>query len=262
MKWVSGGGSGGSGGTAEDAAAQATLEEKHWPYVWAIRESEVLDWKRGLEPEQLQPLAIVQQDMPVEIMSHLYLSDARRARDITTLKAKGITHVLNVAGLEAPSPVKEYEKEGITLLSINADDEEGYRMVENNLVECRAFVDGVKAAGGKCVCHCVAGINRSGVTVAALLLLERSEMTVLEAVAHCRRRRGNAFLWNHTFQRELVALADREGRLGPLPGEEGCCAAEACPTKSESEAAAALFDRSGAAPKKAFKAADVKTLFG
>ena len=68
------------------------------------------------------------------------------------------------------------------MLSINADDEEGYRMVENNLVECRAFVDGVKAAGGKCVCHCVAGINRS--VLMAVALLRRWRVIILRSGLH------------------------------------------------------------------------------
>ena len=94
------------------------------------------------------------------------------------------------------------------------------------------------------VVHCHAGINRSGVIAAALMML-RTNSSVLETVAHCRRQRGNAFLWNRTcdlgaepvsapvlashltstppasrprtlidtFQKELVALARNFSRL-------------------------------------------------
>ena len=195
---------------------------KTWPYVWAIRESELLDWKMNLSTEEVETMALAQSQMPVQIMPHLFLSDARRARDVDLLAERGITHVLNVAGLEAPSPREDYTRRGIELLEIKADDEEGYPMLEKHLLECQAFVEGARAAGGKCVVHCVAGINRSGVTAAALLLLERKDATVLDAVAHCRSRRGNAFLWNRTFQWELVRLAERKGQLGPAPGQEGC----------------------------------------
>ena len=42
--------------------------------------------------------------------------------------------------------------------------------------------------------------------------------TVLDAVKHIRERRGNCFLWNNSFQQELVAHARRIHLLGdPLP---------------------------------------------
>ena len=112
---------------------------------------------------------------------------------------------------------------------VDADDEEGYKMLGQHLEECRAFVAKARAIdGGKCAVHCHAGINRSGVMVAAIYMLD-SGASVLDAVAHCRMQRGNAFLWNHTFQEELVALARESGLLGPKPGDEGCRVPNAAP---------------------------------
>jgi len=51
------------------------------------------------------------------------------------------------------------------------------------------------------------------------MLSERE--TVLVTIAHIRKRRGNAFLWNESFQEQLVQLARNEGLLGPKPGSAG-----------------------------------------
>lgn len=59
--------------------------------------------------------------------------------------------------------------------------------------------------------HCVAGINRSGVLVAAARMLDE-RTSVLATVKHCRAQRGSTFLWNESFQEQLVALARREGQ--------------------------------------------------
>mmetsp|Transcript_46315 Transcript_46315/g.92870 ORF Transcript_46315/g.92870 Transcript_46315/m.92870 type:complete len:121 (+) Transcript_46315:480-842(+) len=94
-------------------------------------------------------------------------------------------------------------------------------MLAKHLSEAREFIAAARDSGGKCVVHCVAGINRSGVTVAAEHMLT-TRQNVLEVVAHCRKQRGNVFLSNKSFQEELVALARAHDLLGPKPGEQGC----------------------------------------
>merc|ERR1712014_140519 len=108
------------------------------------------------------------------------------------------------------------------------DDEEGYPMLDRHLGSARAFIAAAKSTGGKCLVHCVAGISRSGVLVAAETLLSE-RMTVLDTVAHCRRCRGNAFLWNNSFQEQLVSLARKEGLLGASPGQAGSIVSEVPP---------------------------------
>lgn len=142
--------------------------------------------------------------------------------DKDRLKTLGITHVLNVAGQGAGSLEDDkYRKLGITYKSIAASDREGYLMFENHLDECRSYISSCRKSGGKCVVHCQAGANRSGIIVAAEFMLTK-RMTVLEVIYHCRKQRGNVFLCNASFQRELVSLARSEGLLGPKPGHPGC----------------------------------------
>jgi predicted protein tyrosine phosphatase len=171
--------------------------------------------------EEVTAIAHAQQQLPCEISPSLYLSDARRAHDITLLQALHITHVLNVAGRAAQGPHKAYIAAGIAVLNIDADDEEGYPMLSRHLAECRAFIEEARQANGRCVVHCVAGINRSGVVVAAEKMLYE-KLSVLDVVAHCRKQRGNTFLWNESFAASLVALARTEGLLGPELGMPGC----------------------------------------
>ena len=127
---------------------------------------------------------------------------------------------MNVAGKDVLGPTEAYAKSGIRVKNIEAKDEEGYNMLEKHLDKSRSFIADARASGGKCCVHCVAGINRSGVIVAAEKMLA-DRMNVLEVVAHIRRQRGNMCLLNESFQAELVSLARIEGLLGPRGGEPG-----------------------------------------
>jgi hypothetical protein len=230
--------------------------EEDWPYVWAIRDQEQLDWKLDqngvkLPSDKIEEIAQKQSQLPVEISSYLYLGAAKHAHNISLLKEKGITHVLNVAGPSGQGPLKEYQEAGITVLNIDADDEEGYQMLALHFKECYEYIESIRLSGGKCVVHCVAGINRSGVIVAACYMLNE-KVPILDTVAHCRTRRGNCFLWNTTFQEEIVAMARQEGLLGPAPGEKECRCQNPVPPKSS-----LLFENKTST----FNSSKIKSLF-
>ena len=42
--------------------------EKNWPWIWAIRDPEILDWKIGLNQDEIVALNQKQNDMPVQIL--------------------------------------------------------------------------------------------------------------------------------------------------------------------------------------------------
>lgn len=196
-------------------------EPSLWPYLWALRDPEVLDWKAGLSPEAVSERSLKQRDLPVEVSPGIFLSDARNAHDIGKLRERSITHVLNCAGIPARGPRADYEEAGIQYCEIEAEDEEGYPMLSRHLKEARRFIQTCRIAGGRVVVHCMAGINRSGVIVCAEKMLSE-RMHVLDVVGEVRAARGNLCLVTYTFQEELVALARREGLLGPPPGQDGC----------------------------------------
>lgn len=157
-------------------------------------------------------------ELPVEILPHLFLGDVISARRIERLKELGVTHVLNVAGKTAANVDINYAEHGIEHFDIEADDEEGYQMLPLHLDSARAFIKHSIEAGGSCLVHCRAGVNRSGVLVAADLML-REQIPVLEAVKRCREVRGLPFLNNRGFQHQLVKLAEEHHLLGPRPAQ-------------------------------------------
>lgn len=196
--------------------SQQAVSEEDWPFVRAIREPDYLDWKQSCGVESINDIAKAQCNHPVEIGSRLYLSDAKGVHSPDRLQELGVTHVLNVAGKAATLNPELHEKMGINVLNISAEDEEGYPMLSRHLAEARSFVDQAKKAKGTVVVHCVAGLNRSGVIIAAIHMLEERK-SVLETVAHCRKARGNLFLCNESFQEQLVSLARSEDLLGEKP---------------------------------------------
>ena len=90
-------------------------------------------------------------------------------------------------------------------------------MLKKHLMECQLFVNKCKKMkNGKIVIHCHAGINRSGVIMAAIYMLEEKK-NILDVVKHLRLCRGNACLWNESFVKQLIKLASSKALLGPTP---------------------------------------------
>ena len=193
------------------------IGEAEFPYLCCLEDVELFDWRHGLSEDEILKVSKEHTNMPVEISPQLYLSDRKGAHNIERLKELQITHVLNVAGPSAMMESKVYKNVGIVSLNLDADDEEGYPMLSKHLERCKAFYAECKSIeSGKMVVHCQAGINRSGVIVAAIHMLEE-QMHVLDVIKHIRRRRGNCYLWNVSFQKQLIALAKKQGLLGPKP---------------------------------------------
>ena len=223
--------------------ATSAASEEDWPWVWAIRDPEQLDWKRGLEdePEVLARISKQQSPLPVPLdlfagddnqraltvpsasreKSFLWLGDAACARHAARLRHDiGITHIVNCADAcnHHYDLNQTYADLGITVLRLEAEDEPGFPMLAKYLDRVQRFVADAESQeeSTKVMIHCTAGINRSGVLVAALVML-KYRISVLDTVRHIRRRRGNSFLWNETFQEDLVALARTHGLLGDTP---------------------------------------------
>lgn len=202
-------------------------------YVLAISNPAFLDWEHRVEKEQrmkaeikqatIEKLEAQHQEFPFPISEQVLISNANGASNIEKLKTLGVTHVLNVGGNSAAwIPREAYEEAGLNYrIVVDALDEPSYPMLDHHLDECREFIEDACHQDGKCVVHCQAGCNRSGVIVAANYMLT-TRTNVLETVLHCRKVRGNAFLTNPGFQGQLVALARQQGLLGPAPGQPKC----------------------------------------
>merc|ERR1712150_175889 len=121
-----------------------------------------------------------------------------------------------MGGVEGSNADIDFAALGIEHVDIIGHDEPGYKMLATHLETSRAFIERSRAAGGRCLVHCIGGVNRSGVLVAAEVMLGE-QLPVLEAVMHCRRARGPIYLTNEGFQLELISLAKKSGLLGPCP---------------------------------------------
>ena len=205
--------------------------QEDWPWVWGIRHASNLDWKIGRNDEDIQYHIKKQQQLPAKITDSVYLGSALTVQNATRLESLGITAVLNMAGSRAlqKDTIKEYEKRGIKYRTINAQDEKSYPVLEKHWQEALEFITSSLSDGkGKCIVNCMAGVNRSGLIVAAYYMMI-TQTPVLETVKHIRTQRGSVALNNEGFQQQLVAMARMNDLLGPMPGTEGCIVQEEPP---------------------------------
>ena len=151
--------------------------------------------------------------LPVDVTPNLYLGDAGCAADMERLKSLSITHVLNCAAGETRDMSAVYLQHGMQSMAVAARDDASCSLLDGH-VDVEAFLKTARTSG-KVLVHCVQGLNRSGLVVAAALV--RDGVSVIDAVRTLRARRGNDALSNTNFQRRLVRYAARMGRLGPLP---------------------------------------------
>jgi len=212
----------GTGKSKEEASAYDFIQ-KDWPWVWAIWDPECLDWKKGLSDEEIQETALQQAQLPVLITDDLFLGNAYSVESVQKLQSRGITAVLNMAGPLAlkRKTIQAYKNQRIQYKRIDADDEHDYALLQKHWQEAFDFIKSTtKNGNGKCVVHCVAGMNRSGLIAAAYYMLA-TQTPVLETVQHVRRQRGNVALCNEGFQTQLVAMARENDLLGLAPATEG-----------------------------------------
>jgi len=157
--------------------------------------------------------------LPVELAPHLLLGNKQCASDVRHLRSLGVTHVLNMAGAngeQSSECVAEYLAAGIQILRRDALDVEAYPLLWQDFQTAHEYIEGARAAGGRCLVHCMHGINRAGFTATASYMLH-TRSTLFAAAEYCRRRRGESFLFNESFQRQLIHLARTEGLLADPP---------------------------------------------
>ena len=194
-------------------------QEGDWPFVWALWEASVLDWKKDVPADQRLAISQAQNDLPFEILPTLYLGNCRYIQDLNTLERLGIQRVLNMAGhMRAfPKPLDQALRErDIAYKVINAEDEDDYPLLDKHWEEAHAFLSDAHAKGEKVLVHCIAGHNRSVLIVTAEYML-RTKTNVIETVRYIRKKRGNVALQNEGFQEQIVAFARHHDLLGEAP---------------------------------------------
>ena len=197
-----GGGGGDGGGAGDGAGGRASEAARLEPWRVAVRRT--LGGGDGSEPA-----------LPCQILPHLLLGDLASAACLPALVRLGVTHVLNAAGDEARGAATDaYARHGMRYLQLGAMDVVGYEM-GRHWTAAGPFIRAAREAGGRCLVHCAAGINRSGFVAATELLLH-SRLAVLEAVTRLRAARGVVLL-NEGFQRQLIEIARDHNLLGATP---------------------------------------------
>ena len=78
---------------------------------------------------------------PVEVTTNVLLGASQSVQNVETLQRLGVTHVLNMAGPIAAGPIQAYAQAGIVYLEIDAEDEEGFPLLDRHLVEARRFME-------------------------------------------------------------------------------------------------------------------------
>ena len=189
------------------------FERRLEPYCRYLKDRRHLDWAAGLGDAEREDEIRRMHRLPVDVTPNLYLGDAGCAADMERLKSLSITHVLNCAAGETRDMSAVYLQHGMQSMAVAAKDNENCALLDGH-ADVEAFLKTARASG-KVLVHCVQGLNRSGLVVAAALV--RDGVSVIDAVRILRKRRGNDALSNTNFQRRLVRYAARMGRLGPLP---------------------------------------------
>jgi len=203
----------------DDSVSYESIQED-WPWVWAIRNC--IDGKGGLSATQVELQEGRQRRLPVKITDQVLLGNVACV-ERGDLEELGITAVLNAAGPWAlrKRTVESFKHRCIIYKRLNAEDEPGYHLLQNHWQEACTFINyATKDGKGKCLVHCVAGMNRSALIVAAHYMLT-TKTPVLETVMHIRKQRGNVALCNEGFQQQLVAMARLNGLLGDELGRAG-----------------------------------------
>ena len=195
------------------------------PYSLYLKNRRHLDWAAGLDDDERREEVRRMHRLPVDVTPNVYLGDAGCAADLERLKSLNITHVLNCAAGETRDMRAVYGQHGMQSMAVAAKDNENCALLDGH-ADVEAFLSKARTSG-RVLVHCVQGLNRSGLVVAAALV--RDGENVIDAVRTLRARRGNDALSNSNFQYQLVRYAARLGRLGPVPDVEVSEARTAAP---------------------------------
>lgn len=119
-----------------------------------------------------------------EITPQLFLGNERNAKDLTWLRNKGITHIVNIT-----QEVPNYFPTKFGYLNLKIDDTPSQAdKLSKNLYQISLFIESVINSGGKVLVHCRAGISRSASTV-IYYLMKKYKVPYNEALKYVREKR-------------------------------------------------------------------------
>lgn len=141
----------------------------------------------------------------------LYVGGMREANNLEMLQRLHISAVVNAS----PDVVHvDYPKQW-RVLTVDAEDDEFYPLLETHLEAVVEFVDQQRAEKRPVLLHCFAGMNRSAALCAAYLMV-KERLGLFRVVKLLSEKRG-WILSNDGFMHQLVRLAREEELLDPVP---------------------------------------------
>jgi protein-tyrosine phosphatase len=149
---------------------------------------------------------------------HLYIG-GQSAMNLSMLKKYKITHIINtvennkdmhqVYASEA-SQIADEDSNNLKYLRFSADDDENYPIMDH-FQDVFEFIENAYKEGGRCLIHCIMGINRSGVLATAYMMI-KNNIGPFAAVKRVQRKRGR-LLTNNAFISKLLIFAKTRGYL-------------------------------------------------
>ncbi|ETL45456.1 hypothetical protein L914_04434 [Phytophthora nicotianae] len=147
--------------------------------------------------------AIVQDNVPVEVATGLFVGSIHAAFNVDTLKSYKVSHILNLAGSYATFP------EDFTYLSLSIRDKE-YASLLSCLPIAAVFIDAGLKNGGVLI-HCAGGRSRSPAVAMAFLMMKQ-QVSYLDISAHVKTLRPVVSL-NAGFEAQLKCLETAHGNV-------------------------------------------------
>ncbi|XP_065674845.1 dual specificity phosphatase 29 [Hydra vulgaris] len=141
-----------------------------------------------------------------KLLDHLYLGAINDAMDVDHLKEAGITHIINtVHNIDGENETgAEFYGDEFIYMGFFSEDREDYPILEN-FEKVQNFINSARDQNGKCLIHCMAGINRSGCLATAYYMIEK-DIGPVTAVSEVFEKRG-VLLTNKGFIKQLVKFS-------------------------------------------------------
>lgn len=154
-------------------------------------------------------------DSMTKLEDHLYIG-GQSATSLNLLEQYKITHIINTVEND-PYLHKVYAEDGaqtegneLTYLKFSAEDSDQYPIMDH-FQDVYQFIEDAEKAKGRCLIHCVQGINRSGV-LATAYIMKKNKIGPFAAVKRVQRKRGK-ILTNNSFVSQLLIYAKENGNL-------------------------------------------------
>ena len=149
-----------------------------------------------------------------ELDDHLYIGSIEDANNLNLLKRHNVTHIIDTVENEKDKIIhlrdSHCDDSHFEYMRFSSDDNDSYPIM-NHFDDVFNFIENARKVGGKCLIHCVVGVNRSGVLATAYVMVKYN-LGPFAAVKMVQKKRG-VLLTNCSFVSKLLIYAKDHGYL-------------------------------------------------